>query len=504
MRIFLDKTYDRILKVAAVINNNKPMTIKKISEKTNLSIPTVKKIIECLEKNKLSTSDNLYIEKYQNKIISIQAVNYPLQHLADDYLKSSIQYLMIKQIFENKQITSNKFCRVYSISESSFSRHRIRLKKYLQSINLDLNTENEIVGNEILIRIFFINFFQHAHSQLDFLSNIYSDISNIYLQSINDTKWGQLSDRKKKVVELIFYVTNKRIAQYYRSSDVFFKNLSVALKNTLLVRKLTYFYISKGISVEQAYLEIGCVLFILRKEDLILNNNICSLINEFLPSCERDVKISQMLSKAVVKDKKNLPKSKNLIYDLTFMNITLQKGYIPYKNFYYIYEEENFYCFNIIEKGILENSYSILDNMMQQKEVSSYYNSFIQLYSFKELVDYFFIVLYGIFIKNNYIQPRAVTIFIEHSKFMNHLILSTKLKDIFGDMIQIVDDYENKIDLLVTDTGVTLKKNIIRVSSYADEKDFELLLLKILDIRKKIVEEENTKKLLPYLTTSST
>lgn len=169
MRIFLDSNYDKILNVASIINNSKAMTIKEISEKVSLSIPSVRNIVDCIEKNNLTTKENFFIEELPNKSVEIRAINYPLQQLADNYLEQSILFLMVKQLLENRKIVSSKFCESYGISASSFSRYRMSLKKYLQSIGLDLSRENEIIGNEMLVRSFFIAFFDIVIQNGNFL-----------------------------------------------------------------------------------------------------------------------------------------------------------------------------------------------------------------------------------------------------------------------------------------------------------------------------------------------
>ena len=173
MRIFLDSNYDKILNVASIINNSKAMTIKEISEKVSLSIPSVRNIVDCIEKNNLTT----------------------------------------------------KFCESYGISASSFSRYRMSLKKYLQSIGLDLSRENEIIGNEMLVRSFFIAFFRYSNSKWKFSPSVYISLKEFLSKNYMDLE--QFTENELRVMCLIMYIGNKRIAQKNFLSDIFFAKLNL-------------------------------------------------------------------------------------------------------------------------------------------------------------------------------------------------------------------------------------------------------------------------------------
>ena len=499
MRIFLDSNYDKILNVASIINNSKAMTIKEISEKVSLSIPSVRNIVDCIEKNNLTTKENFFIEELPNKSVEIRAINYPLQQLADNYLEQSILFLMVKQHLENRKIVSSKFCESYGISASSFSRYRMSLKKYLQSIGLDLSRENEIIGNEMLVRSFFIAFFRYSNSKWKFSPSVYISLKEFLSKNYMDLE--QFTENELRVMCLIMYIGNKRIAQKNFLSDIFFAKLgNIFIRNTVIAKKFFDYFKKKGLDNEQIEFEVGYLLFSLKKEGLLCDNQVLQLMEKFLLSCTEEYKIGYQLSLAVTSNSDNSAICKEILIELIFMNLIIKKGYIPYRHFYYVYDEENFCCFNNAEKKLLEDTYDILSVAMECQEVFLYYKEFIELYNFKELADYFFTVLYAILIKSKLSKPRPITIFIEHSKFMNCLILSNKLKSIFHESIEIIENCNNKVDIVVTDISNSKKGgNVIRVSSYSDEKDFELLLLKILDIRKKIDEGDTIKHLLPYL-----
>lgn len=486
MRRFLESRYDKILHVTAVINNHSiGLTIKEIAEKVDLSLPSVRKIIEGLEEHLLSNKENLLIECSNKKMIRVRANNYPLQKLAELYLEESLLYLMVRTLLEERRISSSKFCECYAVSDSSFSRHRIELKKILQSMGLDLNRENELVGSETLIRSFFVVFFRYSHSEWIFSFSTYFELEHLLSKIYPD--WTDLTDNERRMTYLIFYVAIKRISQKQFFDDCAFLKLYQQFEGTEFVHQLQRFFMKKGLSKQQTYLEIAYILFFLRKDELMINNMFKSRMDDILLA-DNEVflqKLQQILPTVLPE----ISWDDTLLSQLPLMNLIIKKSYIPYHYFYYIYDKENFFCFDEREKQLLAKMKVLVEHILADEQLAKYYQTFLTLYSAEELVNYYFTIFYENY-SSTVKQNRPVTIFIEHSKFMNRSILSNRLQTIFDKTIHILDTYDETADLIVSDLSTTAPlHNTLAVSSYSDEKDFELLLLKILTIRRQLVSD---------------
>ncbi|WP_430608953.1 helix-turn-helix domain-containing protein [Enterococcus sp. MSG3310] len=480
MRMFLDAHYDRVLHVAAVINNNKRMTINEVSKKVGFSVPSVRKIIEELEKNELSTKNNLLVIRRKN-IVGVHAKNYPVQELSEQYIEKSVLFFMIKKLLEEGSILTDIFCLEYGISKSVFSRNKIRLKKILQSIRLDLSPDNQILGNEWTIRSFFIKFIYNSRNlwSLDIYNNVYPILPSVCRE------WGIYKDNERHFLNIVFYVMVKRIGLNCSLEDTNLKTNQIHFENTIDKIKLVSYLASK--KVKFIYIELYFFIFHLRIKQLIHNKNDIKefdRIQSFVNSCHNEIDKAMFVT--LKKELEDIRIGDSLLSEISLLNTTIKNFYVPDNYFYYVYEESNFYSFNETEKNFFNNIKQIVAEKIKIKKIAIFYKSFIDIFGFEELVNCFFILLYGLYVKEISINKLPLKIYIDHSKPMNNSILESKLKSIFHENITIVRDDKYIADLLITDYSVGgLNKNELSIASYADNKDFQLIMTTILQLLEK-------------------
>lgn len=132
----------------------------------------------------------------------------------------------------------------------------------------------------------------------------------------------------------------------------------------------------------------------------------------------------------------------------------------------------------------------LVKQVIVNPNIAKFYSHFISRYSLKHLIDYFYLVFYGTLVKYKLTEPKPLNLFIDHSKFSNKIIITNKLKFIFGNSINIFEKYNDNIDIIISDLPNTRNsKYTFSIASYSDKKDFDALLFKILELRKKLFNE---------------
>lgn len=487
MRAFLDETYDKQLKILSYIDNKKKIvTIKQISDDTNLSEKTVLQIIRRFEQE-LTLSEHQFQIIHTNKSIrGIYAENLDLMGIASGYVKKSVLYKMIRNIFLYEKIDVKKFCDQEYISPPTFSRYRQRLATILKQFSLELSRDNQIHGEELKIRNFFYMFFSHSSSEWEFSQQEYREIETYIYKQI-DTWQANNKIRQRKIC-LLVYISNVRSSQkhYYENNIMtkLSKRANAEYDNDFeyLDGLFGYFYSKKNRTVEQVWDELAYIQLFLYREKL--NNETIDYDHYELYFSEQNFpfiqqsntlteKIIQTFFSEVTMDRKHL--FLQIRQEIDKMHLVLSSFYIDPSLFYYIYDPANFYYRDAAERKIIEQVKGIVAELLEDPNYQLLWNQFKLNISESMFVNNLYLIIYAFLNDLQQYTYKTVKVMVQNSKLFIAGILSNKLMLIFGDRIQLVDELRNRPDILITDVHIPNKPEQTReifVSSFSDFVDF--------------------------------
>lgn len=506
MRAFLDETYDRQLKILSYIDNKKKIvTIKQISENTNLSEKTVLQIIRRFEQD-FNFSDHQFQIVYTTKSIrGIYAENLDLMEIASGYVKKSVLYKMIRTIFLSEKIDVKKFCDLEYISPPTFSRYRQRLTTILRQFDLKLSRDNQIYGDELKIRNFFYLFFSHSSSEWEFSPQEYREIET-YIYKQVDT-WQNNNKIRQRKICLLIYISNVRFSQKHYCEHSVMTNLSKRANSEYdrdfeyLDGLFGYFLSKKNRTVEQVWNELTFVhLFMYREK---LNNETIdydqyeSYFNEQnFPFIQQSnfltEKIIRTFFSEVDMDKREL--FLQIRQEIDKLHLALSSFYIDPSIFYYVYDQTNFYYRDDTESKIVEQVKGIVSELLEDSNYQLLWKQFKQNINEDTFVNDLYLIVYALLSKLQQYTYKTVKVMIQNSKLFIAGIISTKLMLIFGNRIQLVDELRNSPDILITDVHIPNKPERTReifVSSFSDFVDFNSA---VDGIQKEIIKQYNQRE----------
>lgn len=507
MRAFLDETYDRQLKILSYIDNKKTIaTIKQISDNTNLSEKTVLQIIRKFEQE-FSLSDNQFQIIHANKSIrGIYAENLDLMEIASGYVKKSVLYKMIRSIFLYEKVDAKKFCDLEFISPATFSRYRQRLTTILKKFDLKLSRDNQILGDELKIRNFFYLFFSRSSSNWEFSSQEYGEIETYIYKKI--PTWQANNKIKQRKICLIIYISNVRSSQkHYYDNKVMTRLSKRAIEEyhdgfEYLKGLFDYFLLKKNRTIEQVWNELSFVQLFLYKE---------SLSNEKIDYDQYEtyfneqnflfVKQSNLLTEKIIQtffanldiDRKKL--FLQIRQEIDKLHIDLSTFYINPTIFYYIYDRDNFFYRDMAEIKMIEQIKNIVNELIGDPSYQVLWNHFKRNINEDIFVNELYLIIYTLLNKLQQYTYKTVKVMIQNSKVFIEGIISNKLLLIFGDRIQLVKDFRNPPDILITDVHISDKPKQTKeifVSSFSDFVDFNSA---VDEIKKEIINQYSQREI---------
>ncbi|MGX7243863.1 helix-turn-helix domain-containing protein [Enterococcus quebecensis] len=493
MRAFLDESYDRKLKVLSYIDNQrKIVSIKNISENTNLSEKTVLQIIRQFEQE-FSPSSGQFQISYVNKTIKgIFAENLDVMSIAATYLKESILYKIIYNIFLYEKVDVKKFCELEYISASTFSRYRQKLASILKKFDLKLSRVNKIAGDELKIRNFFFLFFSHASNHWVFNSQEYREIeANIYKKV---KSWSILNNAKQARVCLLIYISNIRSSQKHNCNNGILVELSQKSEFDYKEALVEYFSSKKNRSQEQIWQEISFVQLFMYKEDLVTEKinfeEYTSFFNEEnFPFVENSNQLTEQIIETFFSsftgDLAQL--FLRIRQEIDKMHLVLSTCYIDTNIFSYIYDPINCYYRDKTEEEVIEAIKQIFDNSQLSQ---SYKNWWMELnIDESSLLEYVYWVVYMLLNEIQEYTFPPVKVMVQNSKFFAETIIANKLVLVFTDRIQLVSDLRDQPDVLITDIylpEVSENTRVVFANSFFSLSDFN----KVIDeIKQEIIKK---------------
>lgn len=504
MRIFLDEVYDRKLKTLSfIVNKRREVSLAEIAEGTNLSKKTISMMIRQFEQE-LEVPEDQFRVLYLNKSIqSVYARNLDVVRISNNYLKKSHLYKMIRHLFLKGQIEVMEFCTLYFTSPSSFSRYRQKLVGILKKCGLGLSRTNEIIGEELRIRQFFFLFFSTASTVWLFEIKEYDELTLYFKGRMKN--WEKMDTIKQNKFCLIMYICMVRIQQKQLMSNTLLPSLSEYHQTGFYVTLFfDYFHQKKKRAEMSAWDETCAALFFLYTERLaeeegpFVFEEYQALYTEehfqFVPS-------SHLFTAKIIATFFQGTVSTELYWAIRTesdrMHLILETCFIDAKLFYYIYDEENFFYADALERDIQRTIEKMVEELIAETATYRHFFERVEGYTNKEaILDYLYLVVYTLLLTHRTTDFPEVRIFIQHSKAFVAPLLAGKIKRMFRDRVEMITDPRAPYDLLVTDVRLDTKESQgkeLFIATFSDRTDFSLL---IEEIEKMIVANYDKKALI--------
>ena len=191
-----------------LIQKNKAISISDIAKSTDLSVKTVKNIIQTLEIELNSEEINLLLN-YNGKLLKdVSVIDTSIESIAQNYLSDSVMLKMILYLFLDNHIDYKFFCDNEYISPSTFYKNLNKLKKVLKECSLSLDLNLHLVGDEMVIRNFYYRLFSNVNIEIlpdnDIFKQINSSFYNDYYL------WKNINTINKERLCLLVYIATIR------------------------------------------------------------------------------------------------------------------------------------------------------------------------------------------------------------------------------------------------------------------------------------------------------
>lgn len=489
MRIFLDNSMNRRISVLNFIENRAaPVTIKEISEQTGLSKKTIKLFLIEFEREFVSYGENYQVNYLNGIIKSVQANNLNLSQITSDYLKQTVLYRMLKYIFLNGNLDVVKFCRENFISQATFSRYRKKLETILAQCGLTLSRNNELVGDEIQIRNFFMMFFTHSSEEWEFELKYYEIIQDYLLKCLSS--WPEYTKQEQKKIILILFITEVRSKRKKEGEILQDRAIDSVYKQIEIVKVLSnYFSLNKKRDQIQIWDETIMTMVLLYKERMLkLEISLKRYCNFFSRERFSFVALSEILTEQILqtffKKQKKVDVYWQIRHEVDLFHLQLETCFIDYQLFSYNYDENSLVELDIFEKKIKKETKMIVDNLMKTTEGVRIYKKNKSFVKKDSLVEYLYLMIYSLISQHSRMEAEPIKIVVKNSKIFEQDILKNRILALFGEKIEFVGLSE-KPDLIVTDVKLTYEKKEVPkvyITTFSDEENMNIMIVRIVDL----------------------
>ncbi|ALS02568.1 hypothetical protein ATZ33_14630 [Enterococcus silesiacus] len=478
MRAFLDENYDKQLKILSYIDQKKKLvSIKQISVNTNISEKTVLQIIRKFEQESFFSNHQLEITYANKSIKGISGENLDLMTIATEYLKKSVLYKMIRNIFLYEKVDVKKFCELEYISAPTFSRYRQRLSVILTSFDLKLTRDNQIYGDELKIRNFYFLFFSYGSSEWPFSQHEYHEIETYIYNSVE--KWHNLNRIRQQKICLLVFISNIRSSQkHYFTNETLIK---LAKRDKFEYKRvvLDYFQFKKNKTIDQAWQELSAIQLFMYKENLVEEElDYESYESYFNEQNFPFIKQSNLLTDRIIQDFFRGTKGATAKHFLRIrqeidkMHLVFSTCYVDLSIFYYVYDPTNFYYRDAAEQEIVKKIEKIVDELT----TSTIYKVWWEQLNIekKAFINSLYLLVYTLLNELHEYRYAPVKVMVQNSKVFIENILMNKLDLIFGDRIQLVASFRDEPEILITDVylpGTPEQTKTIFATSFSDFAD---------------------------------
>ncbi|MDH6364743.1 hypothetical protein M2139_001681 [Enterococcus sp. PF1-24] len=160
-RAFIEKPYDIMNDILLFLYNNDGCGSKtELTKIFNISMNTLNEYIILLNSfiREQNFQNDLVITADSDKLTFSKSADFSINRCHLFFLKKSIKYQILRELFENAKIDSETFQKQHSISPATYYRKISELNELLSVFDLSIK-RNQIVGDEPQIRYFFFSVF---------------------------------------------------------------------------------------------------------------------------------------------------------------------------------------------------------------------------------------------------------------------------------------------------------------------------------------------------------
>lgn len=493
MKLFISDIDNRKIEVLAyLIKELKEVKIADLVAVTGLSDKTVRGIV-------LSLKDNTYLDETKmtinynekGKINSIIVSNISLADAAFFYLEKSVIYIMVKDLFLRGYLDKSRICKNHFISESTFTRYKNQLKKILKKFEFELSKENTLVGEEYRIRNFYFLFFSFAHSNWFFSEESYREIE----RSLSELFFDKVSfdSSKKSMICLLLFICKIRNNQgfyldqkttihfkkngaherFYKGIARFINTYCPYFKNKEEEIQFFFFFCLRGqLIIPSPYLE----------EEMSIEIDHLESFNE-----TREYLTQNIITEFFEED----PERRRLVkQDVTTFLLYVYYSFIDSRLFLYVYDEDNYYSRTKYEKELLEKIKGFADPTLQQFPKNPLFERLFHGEKVDMLINQLFLLIYSLISRVELENIVTVRVYVQISKVYVADILKTKIKQVFAENVEIVNCYDESIDLVISDKNYSDQvehPSRVYIPTFSDSQYFDIMCETILkEITKKI------------------
>lgn len=260
METFLAKSDTRKLQLLHVIEESfqQQISISDLKTKMGVSefivISTYEEIKQDIKDFKLGKT--LVIQKF-NKIIKMKkALNFSSDILKNNYIKRSLGFQIIQDLFDNRFINPSEYANRYYISRTKVYSQVTQLREQFKKFDILFSNSFHLIGDELAIRMYFYNMYSGIYGVHDypFSSKSKNEIFDFIqqLEIITKTTLSQTSINK-----LLYFV---KVSNYRSEQGKAFKSklLKIPLLNgeeiEAFINKAYHFSFGRQISKSEAQL----------------------------------------------------------------------------------------------------------------------------------------------------------------------------------------------------------------------------------------------------------
>lgn len=480
---FIDTHAIRSMKVLLFINSSfNPVSLDEIINEIGSVKRTTYTLLELLKTEVNQCDFNLVEDKNRNYYLVAKdkrrEVDLNLYLLVCG--ESSLFFTMIKEIYERGFINIYNFCREHYISHPTFSRAKANLNKLLKLcyLNITIQKDYKIVGNEYRQRIFYYQFFEGFYGTLrwPFEKKVEKEIIDfctfsraIFFEQVSEENQYKIyymlaimRDRNlkgRKVKKTTYSFENHSLYEdVYKFVQIFLKKWTNQDHETIK-RETTFFF---------------CFLY---TEDLLSSRNepIENLLSAAIDNQQMYylnslwIKVFTSCFERVLTEKQKI----NWFKEVTNIHLKLELIYFDrelfMKNQYQIKDV-------LFNDEIYKKTESFVSHLLENDLYFNYKEKNLKEISITTIINHYYHYIYKFFIGEK--KNDLVTLFVSDSiEVIEKQILEKKLKLLFGEKIKISKFLGQGEELVVTSRNLNLltAKSIV-VYSVSDLRNFKKIV----------------------------
>lgn len=193
------------------LRNEKTIKVKELAEQIDVSYPTLQKGISTLTHSLQDFDQKAVLAKKNSDFLQLDLPNdFSVKKFLYTYLEQAINYNLLTDIYQEKEISITKLAFKNNLSEASIFRRLKTINRLLAEFDLQFKNK-KLYGSELQIQFFYFQLFKGAipESHLKMLVTDPS-IKNL-MQVIEDHFHFQFNKRQNQLLSLRLHILQRRL-----------------------------------------------------------------------------------------------------------------------------------------------------------------------------------------------------------------------------------------------------------------------------------------------------